>query len=243
MRASIKKGLINYINNEGADIFHFQEIKIAKDDLKKIKFSEKLNDSFFQYSFCATSRRGYSGLLTITKEKPQSVIKGIGSKDFDKYARVLRLEFEQYNLINVYFPHTGRKLEKIDYKMSFNQKFKEYVKNLTKPSIISGDFNVAHTKKDIKRAKENEGNAGFTKEERDYFSELLDAGFIDSFRYLHPIKEKYTWWLQNFNARDRNVGWRIDYHLVDKELKSKIKKSDALNDVYGSDHCPIVLEI
>lgn len=250
LRAQLKKGLLDFIKNENADVYHFQEIKIAEKELLLLDvlklFNTNIDTNYFVSYFCASKKKGYSGILSLTKNKPIKAAKGIGVDKFDIDGRVLTLEYKNYYLLNAYFPHTGRKLENLDFKTEFNEEFLKFlqsIKKINKPVIISGDINVAHTPKDIARSKENEGNAGYTQIERDYFTKLLKAGYIDTFRYLHPDKIKYTWWLQNFNARDRDVGWRIDYNLVSNNLANRITKAEILSNVYGSDHCPTSLTI
>ncbi|MFC1621964.1 exodeoxyribonuclease III [Patescibacteria group bacterium] len=237
IRACVKKGLLEFLKKDNADIYCFQEIKLSEKDADPIKelFSENL-PKYHQFWHYATRRGGYSGLLVLSKKKPTETKVDSGDE-----GRILHLEFNELDLLNVYFPHTGRSLEKLDHKMNFNNEFLAQMQNLKKPTILAGDFNVAHTELDIERFKQNRGNAGFTDEERNWFSKLLKTGFIDTFRYFHPEERKYTWWLQMFDARERNVGWRIDYFLVTRNLEKKLISADILTEVFGSDHCPVEL--
>lgn len=238
-RACLKKGFSNFFEQVDADIFCLQEVKATKEqyDFSPIGYEE--------YLFPAI-KKGYSGTLIYTKIKPLNVKYGIGEEEYDDEGRTITLEFENFYLINVYVPNVKRNLERMDSRMYYEHVFKEYIKKLDdkKPVIICGDFNVAHTEIDIKNAKQNIGNAGFTKEEREKFSELLGLGLIDTFRYYHKdTRDAYTWWSYRKGVREKNIGWRIDYFLTSKRIISKVGKTMIYKDVFGSDHCPIGLEI
>ena len=190
-------------------------------------------------------KKGYSGVSVFTKVKPISVIAGIGNEEFDNEGRVLTLEFENFYLVNAYFPHSHRKLIRLNFKLNFNKAFLKFCKNLErkKPVVVASDFNVAHKEVDLKNPKQNEKNAGFTIEEREWFDSFLKEGFIDTFREFVSDSGHFTWWTYRNNARSRNIGWRIDYFIISQGLKNHVKDSKILKDIFGSDHCPILLEI
>ncbi len=237
----INKGLIKFMEDTSADIYCFQETKCSNE---KIKNFDNHLDKYINYWACA-EKKGYSGLLISTKIKPLSIFYGINNKDFDNEGRVITLEFNSFYLINTYFPNSNHELSRLDFKLKFNNEFLEYCNKLKekKPLIICGDFNVAHTEIDLKNPKTNVNNAGFTIQERDWFTKFLDSNYIDTFRIFNKESGNYTWWSYRFNARSRNIGWRIDYFIVNKEIKIKIIKSLILKDILGSDHCPILLEV
>ena len=239
IRAALKKGLSDFFYKEDADIFCMQEVK-ATDDQFSFAPTE-----YHKYLFPA-ERKGYSGTIIYSKEKPLDVSYGIGFNEFDLEGRIITLEFEKFYLVTVYVPNVKRDLSRMDSRMNFDNIFREYLIKLdkTKPLIICGDFNVAHNEIDIKNYKANYGNAGFTKEERDSFSLLLNSGFIDTYRYFNPEKTgAYTWWSYLYNARANNAGWRIDYFLVSKRIIDSVKMPIIYNNIMGSDHCPIGLII
>lgn len=238
-RACLKKGFMDFFDRIDADIFCIQETKMEKEQLE-VNF-----DNYFQY-WNSADKKGYSGTLILTKEKPINVFYGIKYDEFDHEGRVITLEYNNFYLVTVYTPNVKRDLSRLDYRMKWEDVFKDYLKSLeiNKPVIICGDLNVAHEEIDIKNAKANIGNAGFTYEERGKFSELLNDGFIDTFRCLYPDKkDAYSWWSYIGKARINNVGWRIDYFLVSNALKDKINDAYIYSDVSGSDHCPIGLDI
>ncbi len=244
LRAVLKKGFLDFLNQENPDILGLQEIKISKEVREKIGF----NFPGYNIYYNSAIRPGYSGTLFLVKEglvKKLNYFEGIGIKEFDKEGRVQILEFSKFYLLNVYFPNANSELSRLNYKMSFNKALLEYVKNLEKNKavIISGDFNVAHKEIDLARPKQNEGVAGFTKEERSWLDKLEKENFIDSFRYFYPKKIQYTWWSYRALARTRNVGWRIDYFWLSKNFTKHLKKSYILDKVLGSDHVPVVLEL
>ena len=239
IRACIKKGFVDFFNEVDADIFCVQESKVTED---KFDFRPKGYD---MYLFPAV-RKGYSGTLIYSKVKPLNVIYGNIKKEYDEEGRTITLEFENFYLVNVYVPNVKRDLSRMDFRMHFEDVFRKYLNQLDekKPVIICGDFNVAHEEIDICNAKQNIGNAGFTYEERDKFTELLNSGFTDAFRHFNPnLTGVYTWWSYMPGVRDRNIGWRIDYFLVSNRFINNVKNVTIYRDVYGSDHCPIGIEI
>ena len=238
-RACLKKGFADFFEREDADIFCIQEVKATENQIEyhPIGYECYRNEA---------SKNGYSGTIIYTKIHPISIRYGMGILKHDDEGRMITLEFDSFYLVNTYVPNVKRGLERLDYRMIWEDDFRIYVNELKKKKtvIICGDFNVAHTEIDIKNAKANKGNAGFTDEEREKFQLLLDSGFVDSFRYQHPKEaDWYTWWSYRANVRERNIGWRIDYFLVSEEGTSRIKKTAIYNQVLGSDHCPIGLEL
>jgi exodeoxyribonuclease-3 len=234
-RSCISKGCLDFIKREKADAYCFQEVK--SEDVPFIEGYEVFN--------FPAKKKGYSGTLIYSKHKPISVSYGLGEKDFDDEGRVIVLEFENFFLINAYFPHSSRDLSRLNFKLRFDKTFEEFCKKLEKkkPLVLTGDFNVAHRDIDLANPKQNVKNAGFTPQERLWFDEFLKSGYIDTFREFVKESGHYTWWTYRFNARKRNIGWRIDYFIVSDKLKSKIKSSSILKDVMGSDHCPIEMDI
>lgn len=200
---------------------------------------------YYQYWNYA-KRKGYSGTAIFTKIKPLSVRYGIGVPEHDQEGRVITLEFEEYYFVTVYTPNAQRELTRLEYRMTWEDAFLSYLKDLKekKPVVFCGDLNVAHREIDLKNPKTNHKNAGFTDEERGKFQNVIDAGFIDTFRYFYPeLEGAYSWWSYRFHAREKNVGWRIDYFCVSEELKKRLRDAKILTEIYGSDHCPIQLEI
>ena len=239
IRACLKKGLEDFFYDVNADIFCIQESKAMEDQF------DFRPEGYDMYLFPAV-RKGYSGTLIYSKIKPLSVKHGIDEPEYDIEGRTITLEFKNFYLVNVYVPNVKRGLERMDSRMYFEDVFRKYLKKLdeTKPVIICGDFNVAHEEIDICNVKANIGNAGFTYEERDKFTELLNSGFIDTYRYFNKdTTGAYTWWSYMPGVRDRNIGWRIDYFLVSNRFIDKVKEVTIYSDIYGSDHCPIGLEI
>ena len=238
-RAALKKGFENFFNAVDADIFCLQEVKAERN---QIEFDAA---NYFEYLNPAL-KKGYSGTMVYTKTKPISVIYGMDKYLSDDEGRLITLEYDNFYLVNSYVPNVKRDLSRLEYRMLWEDKFLDYIKELelTKPVIICGDLNVAHTEIDIKNAKANIGNAGFTYEERGKFTELLNSGLIDTFRYLNPgAIDNYTWWSYMANVRARNIGWRIDYFLLSNILKDKLESVTIYKDIYGSDHCPIGINI
>ena len=239
IRAAIGKGLGDFVNASNADIYCFQETKM------QIGQAEIHFDGFSEY-WNAAEKKGYSGTAIFTKPEPKSVTYGIGIEEHDKEGRVITADYGDFYLVNVYTPNSKQGLERLDYRMVWEDAFRAYLLKLDseKPVIICGDLNVAHKEIDLKNPKSNHRNAGFTDEEREKMTVLLESGFCDSFRFLYPDKEGiYSWWSYRFNARANNAGWRIDYFLVSDRIKDKIKSAEILTEIYGSDHCPVSIEI
>ena len=250
IRACLKKGFENFFKEEDADIFCLQETKMQIIEENKTKeIQEILNLPIFQKYNCywnSAEKKGYSGTAIFTKNKPLSVKYGIGIVEHDKEGRVITLEFEKFYMVNIYTPNSKRELERLDYRQVWEDEIRKYLLNLnkTKPVIMCGDLNVAHNEIDLKNPKTNRRNAGFTDEERNKMTELLNSGFTDTFRYLYPDKKDcYSWWSYMGKAREKNVGWRIDYFIVSNDINSKIKEAYIFENIYGSDHCPVGLEI
>ena len=237
-RAVLKKGFEEFFDKINADVFCIQESKVTLDQFN----FQKEGYEMFLYP---AEKKGYSGTLVYSKVKPISVSYGMGIEEHDHEGRIITLEYDNFYLVNVYIPNVKRDLSRLDYRMTFEDDFRCYLKKLeaSKPVVVCGDLNVAHEEIDIKNARANIGNAGFTYEERGKFSELLDSGFIDTFRYFYPEEKKYSWWSYMGHARENNVGWRIDYFLVSKSIINNVKGADILDDVMGSDHCPISIDI
>ncbi|UCG01886.1 MAG: exodeoxyribonuclease III [Candidatus Heimdallarchaeota archaeon] len=237
IRACIKKGFIEWVKQRDPEILCLQETKAQAD---QISFSFDLPD--YRIYWSSAKKKGYSGVATLTKIKPVSVLQGLGVKEFDIEGRFLQLEFEDFFLINLYFPNAQRELKRLDYKLRFNQTLLAYlnkIKEKNKGIILCGDFNVAHKEIDLKNPKTNQNNAGFSPQERAFFTELLEHGYIDTFREFDQSPEQYTWWTYRYNARTRNIGWRIDYFLIDLEFRERLESAFILNEVMGSDHVPV----
>ena len=239
LRACVKKGFLDYFNEVNADIFCIQETKLQEG---QIDLDLKNYHMYWNYA----EKKGYSGTALFTKEEPISVKYGLGIEEHDTEGRVITAEFDDYYVVTVYTPNSQDKLARIDYRMAWEDVFRHYLKELekNKPVIVCGDLNVAHKEIDLKNPKTNRKNAGFSDEEREKFSILLDSGFIDTFRYFYPeLEGAYSWWSYRFNARKNNAGWRIDYFLVSNSLKDKLINAKIHSEILGSDHCPIELEI
>ncbi|MGQ4891789.1 MAG: exodeoxyribonuclease III [Candidatus Njordarchaeia archaeon] len=236
-RAAVRKGFLNFLRREKPEIMCVQEIK---QHIPPAILGEGLED--YKIYWYPAKRKGYAGTATFSLIEPVDVSYGIGDETADSEGRVITMEFEKFFLINVYFPNAQRGLTRLDYKMKFNEIFLDYIENLrkAKPLVICGDFNVAHKEIDLARPKDNVKNAGFTPEERAFMDKLLSMGYIDTFRYFHPNEPgHYTWWTYRFNARERNIGWRVDYIIISEELKENLIDAFILKDVRGSDHAPI----
>ncbi len=239
LRACASKGFLDYFKEVDADVFCVQEIKLQEG---QINLDLEEHEQYWHYAV----KKGYSGTAVFTKKKPLSVKYGVGIEEHDQEGRVITLEFEEFYLVTVYTPNAKRELARLDYRMVWEDMFREYLMELdsTKPVILCGDLNVAHKEIDLKNPKTNRKNAGFTDEERGKMTELLEAGFVDTFRYFYPDKEgAYSWWSYIRKARERNAGWRIDYFIVSERLEEVIKGADIHSDIMGSDHCPVVLEM
>ncbi|MGW8194044.1 MAG: exodeoxyribonuclease III [Desulforhopalus sp.] len=239
IRAVEKKGFVELLPGLDADVIGIQETKAQPEQLSD---SLKSIDGYTSYWHSA-ERKGYSGVAFYTRLEPVAVYYGLGDAEFDCEGRVLTLEFERYFLVNIYFPNSGDKLKRLDYKLRFNDALLRYATELRrkKAVVLCGDFNVAHKEIDLKNPKSNEKNAGFTPEERAWMDSFVDAGFVDTFRMFNQEPDQYTWWSYRFNARAKNVGWRIDYFCVNREARSKVESSAILKDIMGSDHCPVEL--
>lgn len=241
INACIRKGLIDFIKREDADFYCFQETKASAERADESILHLK---GYHQFWFPA-EKKGYSGTLVLSKTKPLSVVKGIGNEKFDSEGRVMALELKDFFLLNAYFPHSRRELVRLDFKLEFDRDFSRFCDKLRKikPLVIAADFNVAHKEIDLANPKQNEKNAGFTSQEREWFDKFLKKGYIDTFREFVKEKGHYTWWTYRFKARERNIGWRVDYFIITPDLKHKLKKSWIMGDVTGSDHAPIGLEM
>ena len=237
IRACVKKGFLDYFNEQDADIFCIQETKLQEGQID-------LNlEGYYQYWNYA-KKKGYSGTAIFSKKKPLSVSYGLNIEEHDKEGRIITLEFENFYMITVYTPNSQTGLARLDYRMKWEDDFKAYLKdlNIKKHVILCGDLNVAHKEIDLKNPKNNINNPGFTVFEREKLTNLLNEGFIDSFRYLYPDKEFiYSWWSYRFNARKKNAGWRIDYFLTSDKLQDKIEDALIDTEILGSDHCPVIL--
>lgn len=239
LRACVKKGFMDYFNEVDADMMCLQETKLQEGQI------DLELEGYHQYWNYA-EKKGYSGTAIFTKIEPISVHYGMGIEDHDNEGRMITLEFDDFYLINVYTPNSQRGLARLDYRMEWEDDFRKYIEDLDekKPVIVCGDLNVAHNEIDLKNPSSNRKNAGFTDEERGKMTELLGAGFIDSFRHFYPDKkDAYTWWSYITKARDRNAGWRIDYFIVSRNMKDRMKSADIHSDILGSDHCPVELVI
>ena len=239
LRAVWNKGFEDIFKELNADIFCIQETKMQEGQLN-VNFDGYIN------TFNSAERKGYSGTAIFSKVKPISVTKGIGIEEHDNEGRVITLEFDKFYLVNCYTPNAQRELTRLDYRMKWEEDFKNYLVKLDnqKPVILCGDLNVAHNEIDLKNPKTNRGNAGFTDEEREKFTLLLNSGFVDSFRYLYPDKtDCYSWWSYMGRAREKNVGWRIDYFVVSEKIKTDIIDAKIHSEIMGSDHCPVELDI
>ncbi len=244
IRAITKKGFKKFLDKEKPDILCLQEIKISEIARSKTEF----DFSGYQEYWNSAQRPGYSGTAILVKDKFKGILgvkNGFGIKKFDNEGRAQFMELPKFYLVNVYFPNANHELSRLGYKIDFNNSLLKYLKKIekNKPIIITGDFNVAHQEIDLARPKENIGNPGFTTEERNWMSKLLQANYIDTFRELNGDKIQYSWWSYRANARARNIGWRIDYFCVSDKLKNAIKKAYILDKTKGSDHAPVGLEI
>lgn len=243
IRAILKKDFTKSIAEINPDVLCLQETKAQKNEVEKA-----LNSFLEQYHLFVNEaeKKGYSGTAILTKPKPLQITYGIDNPEFDKEGRVICAEYNSYYLVTVYTPNAGQGLKRLDFKHAWDIAFKNYIQKLDakKPIVICGDLNVAHQAIDLKNDKSNYNKtAGYTQIEIDDFSDLLNAGFVDVFRYFNPDKIQYTYWSYRFKARERNTGWRIDYFLVSKRILDKVKKMEILDQYYGSDHCPILMEI
>lgn len=237
LRACMSKGFMDFFDSIDSDVFCIQETKMQQDQ------SNFTFNGYYNFWNSAV-KKGYSGTLILTKQEPLSVSYGINISHHDNEGRVITLEYDRFYLVNVYTPNSQRELTRLNYRMEWENDFRDFLHSFSKPVIVCGDLNVAHKEIDLKNPKQNMKNAGFTKEEREKFSILLDSGFIDSFRYLYPnTTDVYTWWSYMANSRAKNIGWRIDYFLLSNELSGLLKEASIYSDIYGSDHCPVGIDI
>lgn len=237
-RSVVNKDFKTSIKSLDPDIICLQEVKCLEKEMPYIPEG-------YEMYLNPAEKKGYSGTLVFTRIKPLNIEYGIGEEISDSEGRIITLEYDNFFLVNAYVPNSKKELERLDYRMSWEDTFRDYLKTLeeTKSVILCGDLNVAHEEIDIKNAKSNKRSAGFTIEERNKFTELLDSGFIDTFRYFHPEEVKYSWWSYLFHAREKNAGWRLDYFVVSKCLLDRVVDSYIYNDIFGSDHCPIGIDL
>lgn len=239
LRACLSKGFMDYFTEQQADLFSLQETKMQPDQAQ-------VETPGYTQLWNSAVKKGYSGTAVFAKQPPLSARMGLGLEEHDQEGRVITLEYPGFFLVNVYTPNAQRELTRLGYRMRWEEDFRAYLKRLDaeRPVIVCGDMNVAHQEIDLKNARANVGNAGFTNEERAQMTQTLQSGFVDTFRYLYPDKTGcYSWWSYMFNARKNNAGWRIDYFLVSERIKDRIRDARIDAQVYGSDHCPVVLEI
>ncbi|MGN1299918.1 MAG: exodeoxyribonuclease III [Clostridia bacterium] len=239
LRAALNKGFNEFFNEINADIFCVQETKLQEG---QVQFAPEGYNIYWNSAI----KKGYSGTAIFSKTKPDRVTYGINIPEHDQEGRVITLEYKDFYLVNCYTPNSQRELTRLEYRMKWENDFREYLKQLktNKPVILCGDLNVAHNEIDLKNPSTNRHNAGFTDEERNQMTNLLNAGFVDSFRYLYPDKKDcYSWWSYMFHAREKNAGWRIDYFIVSDNIKEKIIDSKIHSEIFGSDHCPVELDI
>lgn len=238
LRACVQKGFTEFFEEVDADIFCVQETKLQEG---QIDFAPEGYHAYWNYA----EKKGYSGTAIFAKEEPISVSYGLGIEEHDHEGRVITLEYKDYYFITCYTPNSKTELERLDYRMVWEDDFRAYLQKLEekKPVVVCGDLNVAHNDIDLKNPKTNHHSAGFTDEERGKFTELMDAGFIDTFRHLYPEEIQYSWWSYRFKARERNTGWRIDYFVTSGSFADRIKDAKIHTDIMGSDHCPVELVI
>ena len=238
LRAAMGKGFMDTFAQLDADAFCLNETKLQPGQI------ELDLPGYHQY-WNSAEKKGYSGVAVFTRQEPLSVRYGIGVDEFDHEGRVLTLEMPQFYLVSCYTPNSQDGLKRLEYRMRWEDAFLSYLKSLEreKPVVLCGDLNVAHTEMDIKNAKTNRMSAGFTDQERAKMTELLAAGFADSFRVVHPDEVKYSWWSYRFHAREKNAGWRIDYFIVSRRIADRIRAAEIHNEIFGSDHCPVELQI
>tara|TARA_B100000686_G_scaffold288359_1_gene314432 strand:- start:1231 stop:1971 length:741 start_codon:yes stop_codon:yes gene_type:complete len=242
VRAAIKKGLLDWINEESPDILCLQETKAAPEQVDYGLLPPKGYHAMWN----PAQRKGYSGVVTFSKKKPKSVALGMGIEEFDVEGRIVRSEYPGFDLLNVYFPNGTSCSERLDFKIRFYNSFLEHCQELRKSGkklIIAGDVNTAHMAIDLTNARANEKNSGFLPKERAWIDKFIAHGYVDTFRVMNPGKIQYSWWAYRFNARARNIGWRIDYFFVTEDLKKRIKDAFIADQVKGSDHCPVGLTL
>lgn len=242
IRAILGKDFKESFEKLAADIFVIEESKYSEDSHDSFPF---MPEGYNTYWTVSKLRKGYSGVTVFAKKEPLSVHYGLDDGKYDDEGRVITLEYEDFYMVGCYVPNAGEELKRLDFRMEFEKDLVKYLNRLNekKPIIYTGDLNVAHNRIDLKNPDSNTHNAGFTKEERDAFTNLLSNGYVDVWRTLHPEEVKYSWWSYRFHAREKNSGWRIDYFVVSERLMDKVVASDIHNDIFGSDHCPISLDI
>lgn len=236
IRACLDKGFLDFFNKIDADIFAIQETKMQEGQ-------KDINIEGYKYYMNSAIKKGYSGTLIYTRLNPINVYYGLTDGLYNDEGRIITLEFVDFYFITIYTPNSQNELKRLPYRLTFEENLRKYLVSLNKPIILCGDFNVAHKEIDIRNPKTNIHNAGFTIEERNEFSKLLDLGFVDTFRYLHPELIKYSWWSYKTKAREKGIGWRIDYFVISDTIKENLMKSDICCDVLGSDHAPIYIDI
>ena len=239
LRAIMSKNFMDFFNETDADIFCLQETKLQDGQIE-------MNLPGYHQYWNYAEKKGYSGTAIFTKQEPISVSYGLGQEEHDREGRVITLEFEDFYMVTVYTPNSQNELKRLDYRMAWEDAFRSYLTELnqTKPVVVTGDMNVAHKEIDLKNPKTNRKNAGFTDEERAKMSQLLDSGFIDTYRYFYPDTEGvYSWWSYRFRAREKNAGWRIDYFLVSSDMEDQLAGAKIHTEVFGSDHCPVELDL
>ncbi len=239
LRAAVGKGFLDFFHESGADIFCLQETKLQEGQI------ELDLPGYYDY-WCYADKKGYSGTALFTREKPIAVAYGMNMDEHDHEGRLITAEYDRFYMVCCYTPNAQRELTRLDYRMSWEDALRDYLKTLDKkkPVIYCGDLNVAHEEVDLKNPKSNRGNAGFTDEERGKMTELLNSGFTDTFRHLYPDRtDAYSWWSYMGRAREKNVGWRIDYFIVSDRVAGGIREASIYPDIYGSDHCPVGLDI
>ena len=238
LRACVNKGFLDYFREADADVFCVQETKLQEGQI------DLPTEGYHQYWNYA-EKKGYSGTAVFTRQEPLSVRYGMEKEEHDREGRIITLEYEAFYLVTVYTPNSQDGLARLDYRMTWEEDFRAYLKRLEekKPVAVCGDLNVAHCEIDLKNPKTNRKNAGFTDQEREKFSRLLESGFIDTYRYLYPERVEYSWWSYRFRAREKNAGWRIDYFLISDSLKDKLEDAKIHTEIMGSDHCPVELDL
>ena len=242
IRAAIKKGLLEWLRAENPDIFLVQETKAKPEQIDSAAFEALGYNSYFH----SAEKPGYSGVAIFSKEKPDFLKAGCGIEKYDNEGRILRADFGELTVVSAYFPSGSSADHRQEFKMEFLNDFNDFADELTRERpklVISGDYNICHKAIDIHNPVSNKNSSGFLPEERAWVSQFLEKGFVDSFRVLHDDPHKYSWWTYRSGARKRNLGWRIDYHLISEDLKSSLSNADILSDIYHSDHCPVMLEL
>lgn len=240
LRACMGKGFLDFVAAEQPDMLCLQETKMQQGQA-----DVPLEGGYHEY-WNSAEKKGYSGVALFSKCEPQSVTYGIGIDEHDHEGRVITADYGDFYLVTVYTPNSQDELKRLDYRMVWEDAFRAYLKRLDadKPVIVCGDMNVAHQEIDLKNPKTNRQNPGFSDEEREKMTRLLEAGFVDTFRYINgDVTDRYSWWSYRFHAREKNVGWRIDYFIVSQRLADKVKAADIRSEIYGSDHCPVLLEL